>query len=416
VHARASADSNLLVTEALSRRRPTTTLVVKVSARNLAASMFGAFLILSALLIHAPPTVADDYSPYDYQIDTQALMILGTSTTSSQYTAVTIKADGLPANLSVTISVDGKEVGSIPGGASKAFDVDKATPHIFLADASVNTSCISYEGNSVCSRYACAEHRWIAEVGKTETCQMVPVCVRFGFKLVCTYEQQCQTAVNLKEKAHTFEYAAEHELVVSDAHGQSLEKWYRAGSDESISAEESIVTKDNSDVRERDIFQDWVVNGVRIESRTLALKMDQPYFVRSEYVTETQYRIRITSEFSQPTTDNPAGWYMKGQEATIQIEQQIPVEGWVGALGGKMVFVAWHSLRGTESQTPKFTFVVEEPVILRAEWRTDYTQPIAIIAIVAVVIVGALVFALYKSGRLKVSGQGKEKQAPKAVT
>jgi hypothetical protein len=389
---------------------------MKVPARNLAASMFGVFLILSVLLIHAPQTVADDYSPYDYKIDTQALMFLGTSSTSSQTTAVTIKADGLPADLSVTISVDGKEAGSIPGGASKSFDVDKAVPHVFLADAQVIASCTSYEGKSVCSRYACAEHRWIAEVGKTETCETVPVCVRVGFRLVCTYEQQCQTATDLKEKAHTFEYAAEHELVVSDAHGQNLDKWYRTESDASISADESVVTKDDSNVRERDIFQDWVVNGVRIESRTLSLKMDQPYYVRSEYRTETQYRVRVTSEFGQPTIDNPAGWYVKGQEATITIEQQIPAEGWVGAVGGKMVFVAWHSLRGIESQTPKFTFAVEEPVILRAEWRTDYTQPIAIITIVAAVIIGALVFALYKSGRLKVSGQGKEKQAPKTET
>jgi hypothetical protein len=378
--------------------------------------MFGVFLMLSVLLIHAPQTAAYSYSPYDYKIDTQVPVTLSGSSTSSQTTAVTITAEGLPANLSVTISVDGKEVGSIPGGASKSFDVDKTVAHVFLADAQVIASCTSYEGNSVCSRYACAENRWIAEVGKTESCETVPVCVRVGFKLVCTYEQQCQTATDLKEKTHTFEYAREHELVVSDAHGQNLDKWYRAESDASISAEEYVVTKDNSEVRERDIFQDWVVNGVRIESRTLSLKMDQPYYVASEYQTETQYRVRVTSEFGQPTTDNPAGWYVKGQEATIQVEQQIPSQGWLGTLGEKMVFVAWHSLRGTESQTPKFTFAVEEPVILRAEWRTDYTQPIAIITIVAAVIVGALVFTLYKSGRLKVSGQGKEKQAPKTET
>lgn len=389
---------------------------MSVSSRNLAASIFGIILILSVLLIHAPQTVADSYSQYNFKITSQALMILGASTTSSETTAVTITASGLPATLSVTISVDGKEVGSIPGGASKAFDVDKTVPHIFLADAQVITSCSSYEGKSVCSRYACAKNRWIAEVGKTETCEMIPVCVHVGLRLVCTYEQRCQTTTDLKEKAHTFEYVAEHELLVSDVHGRDLDEWYRTGSDVSMAAEESIITRDTSNVRERDIFQDWMVNGVRVEGNALSLKMDQPYFVRSEYVTETQYRVRVTSELGNPTTDSPEGWYLKGQTATITVEAQIPMEGWVGALGGKMVFVAWHSLRGIESQTPKFTFMVEEPVTFRAEWRTNYSQPMALVAVVAALIAGALVLALHKSGRLKVSGQGKEKQASKSGT
>jgi hypothetical protein len=311
------------------------------------------------------------------------------------------------------ISVDGQEAGSITGGGSKSIEVDKTVPHTFLVDSEVKSSCSSYEGTDVCTRYRCTDHRWTVGVAKTQTCQTISVCVRVGIRLVCTYEQQCQTTTDLKEKAHTFEYFTEHELVISDIHGQSVDKWYRQDSDISASAEEFAVIRDDNNVRERDVFQDWMVNGVRTESRTLGLKMDKPYFIRAEYRTETQYRVRLISDFGNPSLDNPSGWYLKGQEASVTVEKELPAQSWIGTLGGKTAFVAWHSLTGTQSEAPSFTFIVEDPVVLRVEWKTDYSMPIAIITIVAVLIVGVFGLALHRTGQLSKLGGRSEEQSVK---
>jgi len=192
-------------------------------------------------------------------------------------------------------------------------------------------------------------------------------------------------------------------VLVEDRHGQNVDNWYKQDSQDSFSAKESVVTRDESNVKERDVFQDWMVNGVPMETRTLTLRVDKPYYVRAEYRVETEYRVRISSEFGTPSMDNPKGWYMKGQEATVSIEREIPLEGWMGALGGKRVFNGWTSQTGLESRTPTFTFEVDEPKRLQAEWRTDDSQPMTILAalvIVIIVFVILVIALLYRAGRL----------------
>jgi hypothetical protein len=205
----------------------------------------------------------------------------------------------------------------------------------------------------------------------------------------------------LSEKGHTFEYYGEHEVAISDRHGQNVDNWYKDGADLNISTEQYAVTKDETDIKERDIFRNWIVNGVPMESKTLTLKVDKPYYLTAEYETETQYRIKVSSEFGNPTMDKPKGWYMKGEEATISIQKEIPTEGWWGALGGKRVFAAWRSDTGVQSNLPTFAFVVEEPTTLRAEWRPEDSQPITILAVLVIIIVALLaIFLLYRRGLL----------------
>jgi len=362
----------------------------------------------SLLLFYMPQAFAQGY--YSYDTKTGSWIWFPTAyKPSGKTTLITISIKGLPPELSTTISVDGKQVGTIPGGGSKAFAVDKKSSHTFQVDAQIKGSCSSYEGKSICTRYKCANNVWTVDVIESQTCEMVPVCYQIWvcdccacwWDYQCTYQQQCHSTIELSEKGHTFEYYAEHELIVADVHGQNIDNWYKEDSEASFSAKESVVTRDESDVKERDVFQDWMVNGVPMESPSLTLKMDKPYYVRAEYQTETQYRVRISSEFGNPGMDNPKGWYMKGQEATISVEREVPEEGWMGALGGKKIFVDWSSDTGVESRTPTFTFEVQEPVKLHAEWRTDESQPMTIIgALVIIVIAILVVLLLYRTGRL----------------
>ena len=324
---------------------------------------------------------------------------------------ITIK--GLPADKSVSVTIDGKQVGTISGGGTKSFTVDKKSSHTFQVDAQVPGICSTYAGKSVCSRYKNPNNVWTVDLIKTQDCEMVPVCWTVyvcdccccWWEYYCGTQQYCWTETELSEKGHTFEYNTEHEVLVEDAHGQNSQKWVAADSELNVWAVESHVVKDESNVKERDVFQDWLVNGVPMETRNLVMKIDAPYYFKAEYGTETQYRISLSSEFGNPTVDSTKGWYMKGQEAAVSVEKEVPMDGWMGALGGKEVFAAWRSGNGVVSKSPTYTFSVDEPVALRAEWRQDTFQPIAILgALIFAVAAALVVFLLYSRGRLFRAG------------
>jgi len=313
--------------------------------------------------------------------------------------------------LSTNVIVDGKQMGTIPGGGTKSFKVDKSSAHTFEVESEIKGSCTTYEGRSICSRFMNPNNVWTLDVISTQNCQMVPVCYNaywycdpWGvcwWEPWCTYEQQCWTTTELSEKGHVFDYHVEHQVVVADVHGQNTNTWSKVDTDISLSADQFVVTKDENDIKEQDVFVAWVVNGAPTDSRTLTLKVDQPYLIRAEYRTETRFRIRVSSEFGSPTMDNLDGWYVKGREATVSVEKEVPAEGLMGTLGGRRLFLAWVSPRGVESKSPTFTFAVEQPMTLEATWKADDSQPMMIIGAIIVIIAAAvLVFGLYRTGRL----------------
>jgi hypothetical protein len=70
-------------------------------------------------------------------------------------------------------------------------------------------------------------------------------------------------------------------------------------------------------------------------------------------------------------------------------------------LGGRAVFVAWHTPQGVESRDATYTFTVQNSVPLVAEWSVDNSQPMTIIAVAAGAIVVLLaVLTLYRTGHL----------------
>jgi hypothetical protein len=322
---------------------------------------------------------------------------------------IPISIKGLPPELSSAISVDGKPSGTIPGGGVKSYTVDKKSSHTFQVDAEIKGACQTYEGKTVCTRYKSPNNVWTVDIVKTRECSLVPVCYEVWYcdccccwwDYVCTMQEYCYSESELSEKGHTFEYYTEHQVMISDVHGQNIDKWYKDGADLSLTATESVVITDQSDVKEQDIFQKWMVNGVPSEGKILTFKVDEPYYIEADYQKEIQYKISVSSPYGNPVMDNSKGWYMKGQDASVSVEKDLPMEGLMGALGGKEVFVAWHSAKGIESRDPTFAFAVEEPTKLRAEWKEDYTLP-TIIAVILVVLIALIlvIFGLYRRKRI----------------
>jgi hypothetical protein len=194
----------------------------------------------------------------------------------------------------------------------------------------------------------------------------------------------------LAEKGHTFAYSVEQEVVVNDIHGQNTDTWQSVDSNVNLSAGEPVVLIDDSTTKARDVFVRWVVNGAPMQGKTIALKADKPLYIKAEYEMETSFKVRVSSDLGNPTTDSPDGWYTKGKEATVSIEQEVASSGIMGALGGRATFVAWHSPQGIESKEPTYTFSVQGPALLVAEYKFDNSQPMIIIAALAGLIVVAV--------------------------
>lgn len=322
---------------------------------------------------------------------------------------ITIK--GLSPQLSVTAIVDGQTQGTIAGGGSKTFSVDSSKQHTFEVDAEIKGNCATYAGTDVCTKYSNANNVWTLDTISTQNCQQVPVCYNtyyycdyWGYcyyEPYCTYEQQCWTTTELAEKGHTFAYTVEQEVVIKDLHGQNTDTWQTVDSNVNLSANEFVVTVDDPNTKQRDIFVQWMVNGAPMQGKTLALKADKPLYIEAQYQTETKYKIRWSSDFGNPSLDSPDGWYVKGQQATISVEKEVPAEGLMGALGGKKVFVAWHGPQGVESKDPTYTFAVQDAKLLKVEWNEDDFQPMTILAGVATAIIVLIaVLVLYSTGRL----------------
>lgn len=320
--------------------------------------------------------------------------------------SIPVSIKGLPPEFQTAITLDGSQQGTISGGGTKSFKVDSKKPHTLQVDAEVKGHCASYEGRTVCSRYKCPNNVWNLDVISTQNCQTVPVCYDVytcdwwgcWWDYYCTYEQQCWTTSELSEKGHTFEYVTEHQVIVNDIHGQNVDNWIREGADLNLGADESVVLRDESNVKERDIFQSWIVNGAPMDTRNLALKVDKPYYIRAEYQIETRFRVRVSSDFGNPATDNPDGWYTKGQEATVSVEKELPLDGFWGTLGGKRVFTAWQGPAGIESREPTFSFTVNEATNLKAQWGEDLSAPtfwLGVLTVILIIVIALIIVMLY---------------------
>jgi hypothetical protein len=193
-------------------------------------------------------------------------------------------------------------------------------------------------------------------------------------------------------------------MVVSNIHGDNVNEWVKDGSTVSFFAKEVVPIRDESSVKERDVFQYWSVNGQPNENNAITLLVNKPYVAKAYYGKEREYRVRVDSEYGHPAMDKPNGWYRKGEDATVSVEPEIPLEGWKGAWGGKRVFTAWYSGEGLESRSPTYVFTVEEPKNLRAEWKIDESKPMMylyiLITVVVAAIVALIVFLLYWTGRI----------------
>ncbi|MCJ7760505.1 hypothetical protein MUP59_05110, partial [Candidatus Bathyarchaeota archaeon] len=123
---------------------------------------------------------------------------------------------------------------------------------------------------------------------------------------------------------------------------------------------------------ERDIFKQWNDGSEEAKRR---VSVDKPSAYSVTY--QKQYLIDLTSPRGET---KGSGWYDSGSTASIMLsETSFPADGWLGALGGKIVFDHWSG--DFISREIPANVKMDSPKTVQAVFREDYTQPIVVIAV-----------------------------------
>jgi hypothetical protein len=86
------------------------------------------------------------------------------------------------------------------------------------------------------------------------------------------------------------------------------------------------------------------------------------------------------------------GWYDANTNGTFSATQTQPLNGTLGAVGGRSVFQGWYENGQLITNQPNGTILMDKPHTLTAVWQTDYSVPgIIVLAIAAAAIVILLV-------------------------
>lgn len=344
---------------------------------------------------------------------------------------ITICVKGLSPDIATNIKVDDSPVGTIQGSGCRSFVVSKDKGHTFCVDEEISGDCSTYEGKTVCTRFKCPGNCWTVEAVKKErVCESVPICdyecrcpcpcpddcvcpkplcegcvpppcdccpCTPSCQYICYYFQQCHYEEEDVEQSYTFEYFAEHQVSVSNSHGNNIEEWAKDKTTVNFFAKEEIQLKDEKTVKERDIFEHWMINGAPNENPVISVSLIKPFVAVAKYKNEIQYRIEVSSDIRKSRPEG-TGWYLKGKEATISIEEEVPLEGWKGSLGGKYIFFEWRGNKGTVLRDPISNLNVEEDQKLEAIFEIDDWLPMMILyALIILIIIIALII-LYRLG------------------
>ncbi|MFC2050809.1 zinc-ribbon domain-containing protein [Chloroflexota bacterium] len=114
-------------------------------------------------------------------------------------------------------------------------------------------------------------------------------------------------------------------------------------------------------------------NGQKSHMKSLSLTVSEPATITASY--EMRYLLTVSSAYGD---EEWSDWFPAGSQAEWKLTtSQVPMSGVLGFLGAKRKAV-----------TPGDTTTMDGPKNITVEWRSDYTIPLIILAVVAALIVG----------------------------
>ncbi len=249
---------------------------------------------------------------------------------------VSISLDGVSPTVSIPLTVDSQDQGSIGGSEIKSLS--------FKLDTSHTISVAQYVAGSLGVRYFSAQNSW---------------------------------TVN-SAGSHTFSYSTEYMFTVATSPDGVAQVtgagWIKGGS--SVQTSQAPDTL-NGPAGTKYVFKGWMVDGVLQPGNPISITMDKTHKAVATY--ETQYQLLVDSQYGDA---KGAGYYANGSTAVFSVTTP------VGFLI-QQVFLKWDGDFTGTSSTGSIT--MDKPLRIHANWTTSYFQLYILVGVVAaVVIIAAL--------------------------
>ena len=124
-------------------------------------------------------------------------------------------------------------------------------------------------------------------------------------------------------------------------------------------------------------FDTWS-DGFTEPNRTVTLHNDTAF----EAVYAIQYKLTLESDQGNVSGQ---GWYDANSTQTFSVSQVEAEGGLLGLLGGKLIFQGWTENGELLTNSTSGSILMNEPHTLTAQWQSDYSTPIAIVATVVII-------------------------------
>jgi uncharacterized repeat protein (TIGR02543 family) len=107
----------------------------------------------------------------------------------------------------------------------------------------------------------------------------------------------------------------------------------------------------------------------------------------------TQYKLTLIT-----TQGTAAGedWYDEGTAAVFSVPSSVPMNGFLGTLGGKYDFQGWYEGKTLVSSSSNSSLKMDGQHTLTANWTPNYTAPIIILGVVVLAVVGLTFYLIRK--------------------
>jgi hypothetical protein len=136
-------------------------------------------------------------------------------------------------------------------------------------------------------------------------------------------------------------------------------------------------------------FLDWS-DGSTAANRTVELNHD--ITLTGNYV--TQYYLAVVS----PVIVKGAGWYDAGTTVALSISSETqPMSGIMGIIGARWIFKGWYEGTTELSQSSNQSLTITSPQTINVQWTPNYTGPLTVIGLVALLSVGSFYVTRIKS-------------------
>ena len=261
---------------------------------------------------------------------------------------VEVFVQGLPAEYSIPLTVDGESWGTIRGGGRKLIGFAPGTAHSIEVRAEVL------------------------------------------FRAGTRYYASDSSQIVFSEGSIMFKYDLQHSLDARTDPSGVVEisgvGWYSPGSIATVEDVPNIV--DVSAVT-RWVLVEWLINGVPTQQRPSSIRMDSSHQIVARY--RKQHYLKVNSEFGDPRGE---GWYDEGTTAEFSVTTP-------SGFFFQQVLASW--IGDTSTTSPQGKIIIDGPRTVTAQWRTDHTRLYVAVAASVGAIIGLVVATIYRRRREEVA-------------